>query len=110
MSNKVIGYDNALWRVVNEFTYTGQDQPFTLQPGEYLFICEGAHGGKGIRNQREYGAITFGEITLNEQTTFHAVVVPEPGLYVTSQVGGLSSHLAYKFRFVVTPQTSKNHS
>jgi hypothetical protein len=79
MSNKLIGYDNALWRVEQEFSYTGEDQPFTLQPGEYLFICEGARGGKGRRDQHEYGAITFGEITLNETTTFHAVVGQDGG-------------------------------
>jgi len=74
MSNKLIGYDNQLWRVEQEFFYTGTDQPFTLEPGTYLFICEGAHGGKGSRDIKEYGGITYGEITLNETTTFHAVV------------------------------------
>ena len=74
MSNKIIGYDNKLWRVEQEFSYTGTDQPFTVEPGTYLFICEGAHGGKGVRNIKEYGGITYGEIILNETTTFHAVV------------------------------------
>ena len=74
MSNKLIGYDNQLWRVEQEFSYTGNDQPFTLEPGTYLFICEGAHSGKGSRDIKEYGGITYGEITLNEATTFHAVV------------------------------------
>ena len=74
MSNKIIGYDNRLWRVDQEFSYTGTDQPFTVDPGTYLFICEGAHGGTGERGIKEYGGITYGEITLNQRTTFHAVV------------------------------------
>jgi hypothetical protein len=74
MSNKIIGYDNQLWRVEQEFSYTGTDQPFTLEPGTYLFICEGAHGGIGMREIKEYGGIVYGEITLNETTIFHAVV------------------------------------
>lgn len=79
MSNKLIGYENELWRVEKEFGYTGEDQPFTLEPGEYLFICCGAHGGIGAREVQEYGAMTYGEITLNETTTFHAVVGSDGG-------------------------------
>lgn len=79
MSNKLIGYDNDLWRVEYEFGYTGNDQPFTLDAGTYLFICEGAHGGTGIRGIKEYGAITYGEITLDKKTTFHAVVGSDGG-------------------------------
>jgi len=93
MSNKVIGYDNQLWRVEQEFSYTGTDQPFTLEPGTYLFICEGAHGGIGSRGIKEYGGVALGEITLDETTTFHAVVGSNGGdgnLDYTKCVGGFN--------------------
>ena len=93
MSNKLIGYENELWRVEKEFGYTGEDQPFTLEPGDYLFICCGAHGGIGLRGVQECGAMTYGEITLNETTTFHAVVGSDGGNYnldYTKCVGGFN--------------------
>jgi len=94
MSNKVFGYHNELWRVLHEFQYTGTDQPFTLDPGEYLFICHGARGGSSsMRDAPEYGAVVYGELDLTETTTFHAVVGGVGGngsLDYTTSAGGFN--------------------
>ena len=76
--SKFIGYKNELWKVLHEFEYTGTDQPFTLDPGTYLFICQGGTGGVSTAAIDyvipPYGGVSYGVIDLNEETTFHAVV------------------------------------
>lgn len=78
--SKLIGYKNRLWEVIHDFKYTGTDQPFTLQRGTYLFICNGAVGGtlssnnNNIPRMKERGGTSYGVLTLNSTKTFHAVV------------------------------------
>lgn len=74
--NQLIGYNGAYWRLINSFSYTGTDQPFTLPIGKYLFVCK---GGKTICRTNNvqsinYGGTSYGILDLSEQTTFHAIV------------------------------------
>ena len=74
---KLIGYDNHVWRVLHDFKYTGTDQPFTLTPGKYLFICKGGASDSRSINKTTglmFGGISMGVLDLSTQTTFHAVV------------------------------------
>ena len=75
-NTKVICYKNKYWRLSKSFSYTGADQPFTLQSGKYLFVCK---GGKTICRNNDiesvnYGGTSYGILDLSERTTFHAVV------------------------------------
>ena len=73
----LIGYKNKLWKVIHDFKCTGTDQPFTLDPGKYLFICKGATSGEFVGNNAlkpEMGGLVMGIQNVTEQTTFHAVV------------------------------------
>lgn len=69
------GYKNKLWKVINEFKYTGEYDPFTLNKGEYLFICNGAKGGRGSKSSHiNRGGSSYGIINISTPTTFYAVV------------------------------------
>lgn len=71
------GYNNQLWKLLHEFEYTGEDQPFTLQPGKYLMSCQGAQGGTSTTDNYgciNYGGVAYGIMDLQNETTFHAYV------------------------------------
>ena len=74
MSNLVYAYKNKLWRVLHNFQYTGEAQPFTLDPGKYLLICHGAHGGTTRFSHINYGGSAYGVLTLDEKKTLYAFV------------------------------------
>lgn len=72
----VYAYNNQLWREIYRFSYTGEPQSFTLQPGTYLLQCHGAKGGDTSihPNLFNLGGSSFGILTLNEQKSFYAYV------------------------------------
>ena len=71
----LIGYNDRIWEPVMEFTYTGECESFSLDPGKYLFICHGGNGGKGKQNyQIYYGGSTYGILNIEETSNFYAVV------------------------------------
>lgn len=82
MSSRFIGYKDSFWKVIKEFKYTGAPQPFTLDPGEYLFVCKGAKGGNRTEyretrpevNQLLRGAVAMGVINLENTKTMYAMV------------------------------------
>lgn len=60
MGRKIVGYKNRLWEVVHNFQYTGQTEEVTVQPGEYLLVCHGAHGGTSQYDTICYGGSAMG--------------------------------------------------
>lgn len=72
----IYGYKKRYWKVVKEFYYTGKSEPFTLEPGTYLLICNGARGGRSTSSSRatNYGGTSYGVLTLEEPSNFYAVV------------------------------------
>ena len=78
MSRTLYLYNDTLFEVKEEFTYTGHPEEFTVQPGTYLMMCYGARGGHSDINRSEYGmplgGMAMGVITFNEATTLYAVV------------------------------------
>lgn len=100
-------YNNEMWKVKYEFTYTGEMNRFTLWPGRYLFICKGAKGG--VNNGASFfyqnkGGTSYGIIDLTSPLSAYAVVggdgqaptkvdgayVITPGGYNGGGNGGLS--------------------
>ena len=73
-------YNNTLWETYRIFSYTGNAQEFTLQPGEYLIECNGAKGGNwswsSIINR---GGTTYGILNLETATTMYAMVGGDGG-------------------------------
>lgn len=68
-------YKNRFWKPTHIFGYTGAPEKFTLTPGEYLFMCNGAKGGRtNAENVTNYGGTSYGILNLNEQSDFYAVV------------------------------------
>jgi hypothetical protein len=73
-------YKNKLWKVKETFTYTGSPESFQLNPGKYLLICNGAHGGRCQRNiipaneGYNYGGTSYGVLNLTETKQLYAVV------------------------------------
>jgi hypothetical protein len=66
-----------MWKVLHEFSYTGEPQPFNINPGEYLFICKGAYGGTrlaGDITMRNRGGTSYGIINLQSSLAGYAVV------------------------------------
>jgi len=78
MSRELYVYKDTLFEVIEEFTYTGQPEQFTLHPGTYLMMCYGARGGYSDSHQETssmpLGGMSMGVITFNEDTTLYAVV------------------------------------
>ena len=94
--NRLLCYDNKLWNLIHEFTYTGAKQRFTLEPGTYLLECNGAPGGYNSEaypgsDAYNYGGTTRGIITLNERTDLVACVGGQgmPGSIGNKTLGGL---------------------
>lgn len=75
MGKTFILYNSTLWAPYKEFTYTGEPEEFTLQPDTYLFVANGARGGKTTWNQFiPWGGTTYGVLDLDHSQTFYAVV------------------------------------
>ena len=83
MGKTLYAYDDRIWEPVYEFGYTGEPREFTIDPGEYLFICNGAQGGNGNTNSTywcwNYGAAAYGIFETSQQETLYAVVGGEGG-------------------------------
>lgn len=83
MGKTLYAYDDRIWEPVYEFEYTGEPREFTIDPGEYLFICNGAQGGNGNTNSTywcwNYGAAAYGIFETSQQETLYAVVGGEGG-------------------------------
>ena len=112
MSRDLYAFNDKVFNVIHEYTYTGHPESFTLTPGTYLMICYGARGGNPGKpgestavydeNYVPLGGLAMGDLTLNETTTMYAVVggdgVPgnpdnqyTPGGYNGGGNGGKSS-------------------
>jgi hypothetical protein len=68
-----ICYNNELWKLHEEFQYTGSPQPFTLQPGRYLLECDGAEGGT-VNSLHQYGGTSRGILNVTEPIRLLAYV------------------------------------
>lgn len=83
MGKTLYAYDDRIWEPVYEFEYTGEPREFTIDPGEYLFICNGAQGGNGNTNSTywcwNYGATAYGIFETDQTETLYAVVGGEGG-------------------------------
>ena len=83
MGKTLYAYDDRIWEPVYEFEYTGEPREFTIDPGEYLFICNGAQGGNGNTNSTywcwNYGAAAYGIFETDQTETLYAVVGGEGG-------------------------------
>ena len=42
------GYNDMIWKPEYTFSYTGDPQEFTLDPGKYFIMCSGARGGGSL--------------------------------------------------------------
>ena len=69
-------YNNQLWDPIESFDYTGTMKEFTLKPGTYLFVADGARGGTVPNGNTfvSYGGSTYGILDLNHNQKFYAVV------------------------------------
>jgi hypothetical protein len=71
-------YKGKLWKPAFTFNYTGSPQKITLEPGEYLFICNGANGGlctdAEVLHPATHGGTAYGILDLRRTTDFYAVV------------------------------------
>ena len=75
MGKKYVVYNNTLWEPIKTFDYTGMREQFSLNPGTYLFVANGAKGGDAAWNPyRSYGGTTYGIMDLNHQQTFYVAV------------------------------------
>lgn len=75
--SKIYLYKDRMWKVLHEFSYTGEPQPFNINSGEYLFICKGAYGGTrlaGDITMRNRGGTSYGIINLQSSLSGYAVV------------------------------------
>lgn len=83
MGKTLYAYDDRIWEPVYEFEYTGEPREFTIDPGEYLFICNGAQGGNGNTSTEywcwNYGAAAYGIFETDQTETLYAVVGGEGG-------------------------------
>jgi len=75
MGRTIYAYDDRYWVADQTFTYTGEAREFTLEPGEYLFICNGgAGGGTDPATCWGYGGTTYGIFETDQTETMYAVV------------------------------------
>lgn len=75
MGRTLYAYADKLWEVSQRFVPTGEPRQFTLQPGEYLFICNGAAGGgTNASSWWGYGASAYGVFETDQEETLYAVV------------------------------------
>ena len=110
MGRTLYAYADKLWEVSQRFVPTGEARQFTIQPGEYLFMCYGGKGGpygtydtENIRELWNYGAAAYGVFTTDREETLYAVVggngetwqsgtVPGEGGFNGGGRGGYSSN------------------
>ena len=104
MGRTLYAYADKLWEADQTFTFTGEPRQFTLQPGEYLFICNGAAGGgTNASSWWGYGASAYGVFETNQEETLYAVVggngeayngtgSPHPGGYNGGGDGGTGNN------------------
>ena len=75
MDKKYILYNNTLWEPQYTFTYTGEEEEFTLNPGTYLLVANGAKGGDAGANPfKSWGGTAYGILDLDHTQTFYACV------------------------------------
>lgn len=85
MGKKFLVYNDQLWELSQKFEYTGSLQEFTLQPDTYLFVANGARGGRQPDDGKNrntfisWGGTTYGILDLNHTQTFYAAVGGEGG-------------------------------
>ena len=74
----ILVYKNKFWKSLHNFSYTGSPQKVTLEPGKYLFVCNGAKGGACVdspyQNQIPHGGTSYGVLNLTQTKDFYAVV------------------------------------
>jgi hypothetical protein len=73
MADTIYVYKGKMWKVMQSFVYTGTGEPFTLPAGQYLLMCNGAHGGK-FSVGYNLGGLSMGVIHLTEETNMFAYV------------------------------------
>lgn len=75
MGRTLYGYADKIWEVNRKFEYTGEPEQFTLDPGKYLFICNGAAGGgTDVTRHWGFGATAYGVFETDQTETLYAVV------------------------------------
>lgn len=83
MGRTLYAYGDKLWEVSQRFEPTNGARQFTLQPGEYLFMCYGGKGGERGTNRGgdqnfvagwNYGAAAYGIFTTDQEETMYAMV------------------------------------
>lgn len=72
-------YNNEMWRVKYHFSYTGEMEPFRLNPGRYLCICKGAKGGSYPSRYQNRGGCSYGILNLESPLNAYAVVGGDGG-------------------------------
>lgn len=88
MGRTLYAYADKLWEANRTFTYTGEAREFTIPPGEYLFICNGAAGGgTNVSRWWGYGATAYGVFSTNQEETLYAVVGGNGVGYAQGQPG-----------------------
>ena len=75
MDKKYLLYNNVVWEPHATFTYTGEPEAFTLNPGTYLLVANGARGGNAVWNSfRSWGGTAYGVLDLDHTQSFYAFV------------------------------------
>ena len=83
------GYNDMIWKPEYTFSYTGDPQEFTLDPGKYFIMCSGARGGGfSDDNHWAYGGVSMGILELSSQQTMFAYVGGD-GTVGTTSVNGI---------------------
>lgn len=75
MGRTLYAFGDKLYELERTFTCMNQPQEFTIDPGEYLFICNGAAGGgTNASTWWGYGASAYGVFETDQTETLYAVV------------------------------------
>lgn len=77
MSRTLYVYQDQLFEVIHEYTYSGNPEMFDLQPGTYLMMCYGARGGHKLdadNSWKPHGGFAMGILELPTTTRMYAVV------------------------------------
>ena len=75
MDTDLILYKDIIWKPRKSFEYTGEVKEFSLTPGTYLFVANGAKGGDSTSNAfKSCGGTTYGILDLDHEQTFYAAV------------------------------------
>jgi len=75
MGRTLYAYADKLWEVSQRFVPTGEPREFTIDPGEYLFICKGgAGGGTSPTGHWGYGGGAYGVFETDQEETLYAMV------------------------------------